>query len=383
VISTTEDLDLERIVWRIAAFGLENGEPEGDPLSIGDEMWPAVLKQLKQDRVTGFAVAGTEMGRLALSDDQTEEILDAHRQAMLAPLAVERALLEVAAAFDSESVEFVVLKGPSLAHTVYQDPAFRYFGDLDLLVRGDDWARVTKLLEGLGYRRNLPEPRAGFDRRFGKASEFRRDTGVEIDLHRTLVVGPFGLWIEPDRLFGDTTVLPLLGREFRRLDDTLLQIHACIHASLGWWPPLMVPVRDVLQVAHFGRVDWGAVAERSARWKLRAVVRYAFQVATDRLGGELPPGAEEAVASPPNRREQRALLSYHAGRRSLGGHEISSIRAISGLRAKAAYVQALMFPNREFLAARSGSRRPSYLTRWAIPIRWLLRRRGVRRRRSH
>jgi hypothetical protein len=382
VISTTEGLDLERIVWRIAAFGLENGEPKGAPLAIGDEMWGAVLNQLKHDRITGFAVAGTEMGRLALSDEQTEEILEAHRQAMLAPLAVERALLEVAAAFASESIQFVVLKGPALAHTVYPDPTFRYFGDLDLLVKGGDWARVTKLLEGLGYRRNLPEPRAGFDRRFGKASEFRRESGIEIDLHRTLVVGPFGLWIEPDRLFEETTELRLWGQELRRLDDTLLQIHACIHASLGWWPPLMVPVRDVLQVAHFGRVDWRAVAERSAQWKLRAVVRYAFQVATERLGVGPPPGAEGAVASPPNRREQRALLSYHAGRRSHGGHEISTIRAISGLRAKAAYVRALMFPNREFLEARSGSRRPSYLSRWAIPIRWLLRRRGMRRRGS-
>jgi hypothetical protein len=372
VIAATDSLDLQRTAWKLAAFGLGNGDPAATPLAVGAEVWPGVLGLLKQDRITGFALAAAQAGRLDLSDGQMEEVLEAHRQVMLTPLAAERALLQVASAFATESIEFVVLKGPSLAHTVYPDPAWRYFGDLDLLVRGDDWTRACKVLEGLGYRRSLPEPRAGFDRRFGKATEFRREGGTEIDLHRTLVVGPFGLWIEPGLLFDETTELRLWGRELRRLDDTLLQLHACIHASLGWWPPLMVPVRDVLQVAYHGRVDWERLAERAARWNLRAVVGHAFQVATDRLGLGLPPGAERAVPRSPTRREQRALLTYQGGRRS-HGHEISTLRAIPGLRAKASYIRALMFPNREFLAARSGSSRPSYLSRWAIPIRGLLR----------
>ena len=57
----------------------------------------------------------------------------------------------------------------------------------------------------------------------------------------------------------------------------------------------MVPIRDVLQVAHRGQVDWEALAERAARWKLRAVVRHALQMASDGLGVGLPPGAEKAV----------------------------------------------------------------------------------------
>ena len=378
----TEPLDTEGIVRRIAAFGLPVGDGHASPPAIAEEEWSRVLPLLESYRITGFAVAGVEAGWLELSTEQADGLLEAHRRAMLTPLAVERGLLEISGELETGGVEFVVLKGPALAHTVYPDPSWRFFGDLDLLVRGRDWRKAIAILERMGYRRNLPEPRAGFDERFGKASEFRRASGIEVDLHRTLVVGPFGLWIEPDLLFDGTTELQLWDRALRRLNDTLLQLHACMHASLGWWPPLKVPVRDVVQVAYFGDVDWNRLADVAARWKLRAVVRYAFQVAADRLGVELPPGAGGALATPPNRREQRALLSYHAGRRSHGGHEISSIRAIRGPRAKAAYVRALMFPSREFLAARSGTRRPSYLSRWAIPIRWLLRWRGVWPRRS-
>lgn len=374
----TEQLDAESIVRRISAFGLPDGGRGSAPIEVGGSEWQQVLPRLRDHHITGFAVAAAESGGLELSDEQTDSLLGAHREAMLAPLAVERGLLEVASELDTGEVEFVVLKGPALAHTVYPEPSWRYFGDLDILVRAGDWPKACAVLENLGYRRALPEPRGGFDQRFGKAAEFRRPGGIEVDLHRTLVVGPFGLWIEPELLFEGTTELRLWDRTLRRLDDTLLQLHACVHASLGWWPPLRVPVRDVVQVAHRAQVDWEALADRAARWKLRAVLSHALRTATETLEVGIPEDARQAVERTASRREIRALQGYVTDRRRRGGTAISTLRAIRGLRAKAAFVRALIFPNREFLAARSGSRPASYLHRWAVPIRWLLGRRRSR-----
>jgi hypothetical protein len=365
---------VQTIVRRIARYGLPTGEGSAPP-SMTSELWDEVFTALHSFRITGLAVAGAASGWLNLSADQFEQLLEAHRQAMLSPLAVERGLLEIAAEFDAQGIQFVVLKGSALAHTVYPDPSWRFFGDLDLLVRGRDWRKVIAILEELGYRRNLPEPSTGFDERFGKASEFRRSGGIEVDLHRTLVVGPFGLWIEPDLLFEGTTDLPLWGRTLMRFDDTLMQLHACMHASLGWWPPLKVPVRDVAQVAHFGQVDWEALADRAARWKLRAVVRNALEMAVRDLDVGLPDGAESAVAQTASRRERRALRRYQGAGRDLGGTTLATVGAIRGVRGKMAYVRSLVVPSREFLAARSGPSGPSYLSRWAIPFRWLFRRR--------
>lgn len=375
----TEHPDPEDIVRRITAFGLPDGDAGSAPIALGEQEWEQVLGRLKNNRITGLALAGAEAGWLELTDEQTSGLLEAHGTAMLVPLAVERGLLELATELHAENVEFVVLKGPALAHTVYPDPSWRYFGDLDLLVRGVDWQKATTLLERLGYRRALPEPRGGFDQRFGKAAEFRRPSGIEVDLHRTLVVGPFGLWIEPEALFESTTELPLWHRAFRRLDDTMLQIHACMHASLGSMTPLKVPVRDVAQVAHNAHVDWDALAERAARWNLRAVVRHALETASETLEIGFPAGAERLMAQAPSRREVRALRAYVTDRRTRGGTAMSTLMAIKGLRAKGAFIRALILPNREFVAARSGSRSTSYFRRWAVPFRWLLSGRRTRR----
>src|SRR5437879_3101885 len=82
----------------------------------------------------------------------------------------------------------------------------------------------------LGFTRPRPEPRPGFSERFGKAATHRGVDGLELDLHRTLVVGPFGLWLEPDELFEHAILFHLWGRELRRLDDTALVLHACLNA---------------------------------------------------------------------------------------------------------------------------------------------------------
>jgi hypothetical protein len=357
-----------RVIPRsVSAFGLPGAESTG-ALFVDEERWPTTLASLRSDRITGLAVACLEAAGLQLSGEQTAALLKAHRELMLGSLAVERCLLEVAPSFEEAGIEFVVMKGPALAHTVYPDPSWRFFGDLDLLVRTADWRQACAVLEDLGLKRDLPEPRHGFDERFGKACVYRRPSGPEIDLHRTLVVGPFGLWIETDRLFESTSDFRLGNRTLRRLDDTSLLLHACVHASLGWWPPLTVPVRDVAQVAHFAHVDWDALAERSARWRLRAVVGHALHYASETLAVPLPPRASAMMIGSTNRRERRALRTYITDRRALGGTAMSTLLAISGIRAKFAYIRALLLPDREFLTARG---RTSYLGRWRVALRWL------------
>jgi hypothetical protein len=354
----------------LAGFGLPGHGSE--PLEIPKEDWPSFLATVDYQRLTGVAAAASQAGRLRLSDEQWEELVDHHGQAMLWCLVIERKLLSLADRFDEAGIDFIALKGSTMAHTVYPDPSWRPFSDVDLLVRAADWRRSCDLLADLGFERRLPEPRPGFDERFGKAAVHSNGDGVEIDLHRTLVLGPFGLWLDPEDLFRRSVPLQLAGQTVRRLDDTALLIHACIHASLGWRPPLLMPLRDVAQAATVGRVDWDEFAQLSQRWRLRGVVRHAFDTAVTTLNVELPPQAAQVARAELSRSERRALASYTTERRRRGGTATGTLRAIPGVRAKLAYVRAMVFPGRDFLDRRA-SGRGSYWRRWLIPVRWVSR----------
>ena len=366
---TTDTVPTVRdMAGRIAGLGLE----QADPLRVPEGAWPELMSELEIHKLTGLAVAGAEAGRLELAEDQLAELMERQREGMVWALGLERTLLDLATGFEDHGIDLVVLKGPAVAHTMYPDPSWRPFGDLDLMVRTADWRRACDLLVELGLERRLPEPRRGFDERFSKAAVFRGPKRQEIDLHRTLAQGPFGIWIEADELFEHTTGLRFGGRALRRLDDTALLAHACIHAVLGFERPLLLTVRDVAQIAASSSVDWDLMGDWAHRWRLGVVFRHAFELISNLWGTPWPVGAGPAMAQ--RSEDLWALEAYTTPRRRRGGSARATLRALPGLRAKAAYVRALMAPGRDFLAARSGSgsaRR--YLQRWTTLVSWMRR----------
>lgn len=354
----------------IAAVGLPGVDQADGRLEVPVDRWPGVLDRLIHQRLTGIAVSGVKAGQLELHEQGRLELFDAHRRAMVLVVGLERKLLEITGALEKEGVDALALKGAAFAHTFYPSPTWRTYGDVDVLVRTDDWRTACGVLSSLGFRRLVPEPRPGFDERFGKGATHEDGDGYQVDLHRTLALGPFGLWLEPDGLFAGTAELAIGGRTLRRLDDTLSLLHACMHASLGRKEPLLMPLRDVLQITWSGRVDWAALEDHARRWRLSGPVSYALRTSSTTLHTRLPNEARSCATARVGYLERSVLTAYTSGRRDAGGTSLTTLVAIHGARARAAYLRALLFPDREFLAARTGGS-GSYRRRWHVPMAWL------------
>jgi Uncharacterised nucleotidyltransferase len=346
------------------------GSRSQGPIEVPEKLWPHVLRNVAQERITGLAVAATRRGSLKLSEVQRSELMARHRSAMGMVLIVERLIHDLASPMAEEGIPTIVLKGAAVAKEFYPDPSWRAYGDLDLLVPAERWAAMSDLLTRLGFRRLIPEPRRGFDERFGKGASFEDPGGRQVDVHRTLALGPFGMWIEPDALIEGTTTFQLGDRLLRRLDDTNALIHACIHAALGRQHPRLLPLRDVIQIAWLGQADWADVAERTRRWRLTAPVAHAMATASWTLGVQVPGPAERILAMPVTPVEHRALRAYTTDRARRGGPSLASLWAIRGFRPRLAFLRAMLFPDRRFLEARSGSRSFTIRDRLVIPIRW-------------
>ena len=215
-------ISTQEILSFVTAYGTR---PPGR-VDVPQFRWPSLLEALTRRNLTGLSVAAVRAGDLLITGQQEEELFARHRSAMMHVLELERTLLSLGRTFEMDGVRYTVLKGPALARTMYPDASWRPFSDLDLLVGGDDWPRAQELLAVAGFRRQLPEPRPGFDRRFGKAATHRNAEGLEVDLHRTLVLGPVGLWIDPAEMASAAAGFELGGRRFERLDDTGLLLNA-------------------------------------------------------------------------------------------------------------------------------------------------------------
>lgn len=321
------------------------------------EAWTALIEAAVAHRLTGLLVASIGDGTFAATDAQYDAAVSAQVDAMHVALLLESALIDVDGRLAGAGVEYRVLKGPAYAHLLYPDPSLRPFGDIDLLVRGEDFARAASLVEALGATRPASELSRGFDRRFGKGAMFVLPTGFEIDLHRTFVFGPFGFRMVPEDLFATSEQFVIGGRTLPALGAEGRFLHACYHAALGSPAPRLLVLRDVAQALLTVRLDIVAVEHLSTRWRGQAVLATAICLAWDTLEiSDVVPLSVWARHYQVDRRDQRALDVYRS-RASYLVQAAASISSIPGLRSKAAFVASLATSRAARHPVRSGRRR--------------------------
>ena len=351
------------VTWPAFGHALAGHGLPGATLPLPDEPlepaeWNHVIEFARWERITGLLVSAILDGGLPATVEQVEEAHLAHRASMVTALALEATLVKTAALLDRAGVELRVLKGTAVAHLDYPSPRLRSFGDIDLLVRSSQYDEAVEVLVAAGHRRNFPEPRPGFDRRFGKGSCLIGPAGHEIDVHRTLAMGPYGLRVNLDELWHRSSSFELAGQPFRSLGPEERFLHACFHAALGDSPARLTSLRDVAQM-HLARpLDVDLTLRLSSSWAADAVVARAVRQATETLGLRRDtPLSRWALEFTPNRRDQQFLAVYSGAPRSYAAKSFAAVRAISGIRDKAAFVFSLALPSRSYLKQRDESAR--------------------------
>jgi hypothetical protein len=355
---STRQLSSDQLLRLVSACGLP-----GQPERFCDEpphqaTWSALLGRTRSHRVPGLLLAAIDAEALPVTDEQRDEARRRHIEAMVSVLRLERRLLEVADVLEANGLEVVALKGSALAHLAYPDPAWRSFGDVDVLVRGDQLgAALATLTAAFDAVRLVPEVRPGYARRFAKAVGLRCADGIELDIHRTLVFGTYGFAINLGELFDTAQRFELGGRQLLALGPEARLLHACYHAALGDAVPRMSSVRDVAQLLLTGDHDPGRVLEMAGRWDSLAVLQRSIRLCRELLDIQAMGSLAEAVAAySPTSRETRAIDSYVGSDRSHSAKVLASLPFIDGLGAKAAFVTVWARPSRQFVAGHQGRR---------------------------
>jgi hypothetical protein len=225
------------------------------------------------------------------------------------------------------------------------------FADLDLLVPGDQVGEAADVVcAEVGAQRAMAELRPGFDREFGKDITLRLDR-LEIDVHRTLVSGPFGLMIDPNDLFADSTTIRIAGRPLSALGPIAQYLHACYNLAVGDFPPRLGAVRDLLVIDGANRVSTHEIQETARRWRGTALVQRAGALMGEVLGDDTPPSLRELAGLEVPRRERLLLRSHTTVARGYRQH-LAGLFVIPGIRPRFRYARALVSPSREYLASR-------------------------------
>lgn len=355
---TTSDSHAGHSGWLryVAAFGLPGSvlEPPRSPLDARafSRLHSAVCEQ----RLTGLLWAATTSGHFPTTPQQLERIRESHRRRLAGVLVLERLLVDTVDRLSEAGIPSRVLKGAAMAHLDYSDPAHRAYGDIDILVPGHVFDDAIGVLLATGGRRRYPEPRPGFDSRFGKGACIRTTTGLEIDVHRTFSMGPYGERLALDDIWQRSESYSIAGRTLEALAPEARLLHAAYHAVLGDVRPRLAPLRDIAQLALSGQVDWGRLWTLMEKSGGDAVVARGISMAWHELRiGDVLTLSEWAAHY---REDQRAAqeISVYVGTSSYAARAFATVSAIRSLRDKTRYVSALVLPSGSYVTDRYSSR---------------------------
>lgn len=274
----------------IAAHRIGPQAEETAPLVVSNDEATELIEGLKAERIAGAGVVCLIDGGMDVSNETADRIVALHDDVMSQTMRTEVMAVRVSDLLTGLGVDHRLLKGAALAHTVYSDPAERSFRDVDLLVGSSDIDRAVAALAKEGATRAQPELRPGYDSRFAKSVTMRLD-GIEIDLHRVLCPGPFGVWMKPGDLFVLRSVVAIADVDVPILDPTDNLLHACYHVALGQVEPALSNLRDVALLAGTSSTlgfDAGRFDQSVDRWRGRPVIRRAIRLVERRLRCSLP-----------------------------------------------------------------------------------------------
>ena len=272
-------------------------------------------------------------------------------------LVMTRAVAAVLARLDANGIAALPLKGPALAETVYPDPTWRRYGDLDVLVRREDRRRADATLLALGHRRLADGHSWEFDIEHDGATLYLGPDGVHVDLHWALVTEPRFAWsgeVEAE-VWQRTIPITIAGTPTRGLarEDLVLYlaVHLAVHHALAGLSHLW----DVALVLGAGPLDWDAVLARAGRWRVRRPLYYVLRAVEEAFGPLVPAATLAALAPGGPRAALLAAVLRDAGvaRRVRLEHLVTLLLAERGRDVGRALGTALL-PPADWLRARYG-----------------------------
>lgn len=347
----------------VATYGLA-GSVGLDGQQLPDDQLDELVRAAATHRLIGLLAAAVGDGALATTAAQFDVIADEHERWCGHVLQAECLLLALGAELARAGHTYRLFKGSALAHLVYDDPAYRPYADLDLMVPGEELDDIRELIvREFDGNEALPELRPGFDREFGKESLVRVGS-IEVDLHRTFVTGGFGLTVPLRELFAGTDTVEIGSTNVPVLAPHPTVMQTAYNAALGDWPLRYASLRDFAGAIEHWQPPVADIARTARRWRATAVVARAVELTWSELGLASNELCEWAASVEAPLRERLLLRTYLTSARSYT-RPAGSLLVIPGIRPRLRYAAAIVRPQPSYLEARSWSQRGHFARAWS------------------
>ena len=203
-------------------------------------------------------------------------------------------LREVLAVFRAHRIDVIALKGAALAERVYRQIGLRTMGDIDLLVRKDDLARVETIVEEMGFQA---------DEWYGTKEWYRTqhhhlapyvssDGILKLEIHHDITTVSSSIRVPVEGLWTRAQMVRIatVGCLTLSWEHTLLHLALHMADENGFLGDLR-GLCDVAEIVRRfpGGIDWDELVRVARTWGCVRQLFFALTLAHDAVGAAVPP----------------------------------------------------------------------------------------------
>lgn len=222
-----------------------------------------------------------------------------HRELAVSALQ-EQELRRLFDACSAAAIAPIVLKGAALAYTLYENPAVRPRGDVDLLIRESDEPALRFVLIDLGYQRELDVPGGLVSSQFHFSRSDTFDVRHTCDIHLKMSNAlAYADYVSYDEIHREAVRCPRLHPAALAPSPSHALVIACVHRIAHHYD-----VDDLIWLWDIHRLaatltndEWTRVVELSRARQLSSAVRRGLERAREAFGGAAVDDVIERLAA--------------------------------------------------------------------------------------
>jgi hypothetical protein len=199
-------------------------------------------------------------------------------------------LVRILDQIDALGIEVVPYKGLVLAEAVYGNMALRPTGDIDLLIRPQDFQQIKNAVLELGYTPHAPLSAAEEHAYLTSGYEcvFDCDAGRNLlELQWALQPRFYAVDIDMNALFQRAAQVSFAGRRVKTLSSEDMLIVLALHAAKHVWGRL-IWLCDIVQIMRLPNLNWESIANQATELGVARILSITLRLTNALLGASLP-----------------------------------------------------------------------------------------------
>jgi hypothetical protein len=266
--------------------------------------WPTVLDRATQQGLAPLLYTKLKpaIGSVQIPKEALEELKGSYLWNAVHNANLYRRLGEISEALTQAGIPLIVLKGAALGSLLYEDPALRPMGDIDLLLKERDLGAADQLLRKLGYAPwSFQRSEAWYQTNHHHLAPYVSHDGfLIVELHHNVIRPTMSVCVPIDELWKRARPAKIGPSTIQIFAPEDLLLHTCLHLSHDdHFNGKLITLRDIAGIIDHYRMEfnWDRLLLKAATYRIQKYIYYSLWLARDIVEAEVPGSLMRDLAS--------------------------------------------------------------------------------------